>query len=101
MPKPVKPKEGKPRNHVHEMMTRIEFNRGTKNHRVLRVWTSAQTGGIGPDPRVLDALGTQRNPIDVVDHVTKIMEKLGPEIVAAYELLDDRGHGFVDYPDWN
>lgn len=92
--------DGIKRNPLTEMMTRVEFNRGTKYHRVLRVWSIAKEGDCGPDHRVLDVLGSQRNPNDVVAHVNQMMAKLGPDVVAAYELLSPAGHGFVHYPDW-
>lgn len=89
------------RNPMWEMMTRVEFCRGTVNHRILRVWSIAKDGECGPDRRVMDALGTQRHPNDVLAHVNQVMGKLGPDVVAAYELLNLQGHGFIHYPNWH
>lgn len=91
----------RPANPMTEMMTRVEFCRGTVNHRILRVWSIGKDGDCGPDRRVMDALGTQRHPNDVLAHVNQIMGKLGPDVVAAYEVLNQQGHGFVHYPDWH
>lgn len=88
-------------NPITEMMTRVEFCRGTTDHRILRVRSIAKDGECGPDRRVMDALGTQRHPNDVLAHVNQIMGKLGPDIVAAYEVLNLQGHGFVHYPNWH
>jgi hypothetical protein len=93
-------KPGAALNPLTEMMTRVEFNRGTVNHKILRVWSIAKHGQCGPDQRIMKALGTQRHSDNVAAHVKTIMDQLGHEVVAAYELLNGVGQGFVHYPDW-
>ena len=87
-------------NPLTEMMTKIVFNPSLSNERTLRVWSIAKAGQCGPDKRILKALGSYRYPSNVAAHVRPLMDARGHKVVAAYELLDKNGQGFVHYPDW-
>ena len=90
-------------NRMYEMMT----NDSVGNWKV-RVWTHADSFRMGPDIRVVDCLDqlkqeedagyfrTGVGPLDIAD----ALDKLGKEVVMAYEILDPDRNGAVVYPDW-
>ena len=87
-------------NRITEMMTKVRVGFYT-----VRVWTIAGDDDCGPDNRVLDALQdlvkAKPSAAPVMWHeISTAVDALGPDVVAAYEVLDDAGDGAVVYPDW-
>lgn len=62
----------------------------------VRVWCEASEFRMGPDAGVLQVLGGSDGS---VLGIKAALERLG-ERVAAFEILDKRGNGGVQYPDW-
>lgn len=90
-------------NRMTEMMTKVSLSHLC----TVRVWSIAKEGDTGPDDRVVKALNEARQmaragamDVFVRDSAVDAIEALGPDVVAAYEILDERGNGAVVYPDW-
>ena len=83
------------KNRVVEMMTKMQYA-----HYCVRVWSIAKEGEFGPDPRVTNALQDigVKHPSPAV--IRDAMDKLGSDVVAAYEIINVSGNGVVIYPDW-
>lgn len=84
-------------NRVVEVMTRRVVGPYT-----IRVWSkvNADVHKIGPDNRVNRALSLLHE-FSGTKAIMDAIDRLGPELVAAYEILNHNGNGTVVYPDWN
>lgn len=90
-----------PKNRQYETMTRLDV--GVYK---VRVWTTVDEISAGPDQRIIEALFehdwlddyTRRPAAPNVNSIAAVLEKL--DRIAAYEILDQSGHGAIVYPDW-
>lgn len=95
-----------PKNRQYETMTRLEV--GIYH---VRVWTTVGHLVAGPDQRIIQAffehdwlvlprrrtVAAQPAPPDIAS-ISAVLDKL--DHIAAYEILDQDGHGAIVYPDW-
>ena len=83
------------KNRVVEMMTKVQYK-----HYTVRVWSIAKPGDFGPDARVANALMDIKAKNPAPAQIRDALEELGTDVVAAYEITNEGGHGVVVYPDW-
>lgn len=84
-------------NRLYESMTRASC----WDH-IVRVWREEPTFRSGPDEEIARLLQNVRlerlKGVLEVSRISQVLDAL--DRIAAYEILDQNGHGVVVYPDW-
>lgn len=79
------------KNRIYESMTRVVVGRYT-----VRVWRTESSFVLGPNYEVLQRL---KGLVDMDrEMISSTLDALSD--IAAYEILDEQGHGSIVYPDW-